>query len=129
MHIINKSTSVSPNGNKLDHSLWTRRQIRQSNNWADAFKKKLTPKWFHNNEICSVQKERIRHMINMWETWISSGWQFKDSSDRSEHNYVVQTSNVIQNSKLISETVFLTIHLNLVQEKNSTNLLNHSRIV
>lgn len=53
----------------------------------------------------------------------------KDSSDRSEHNHVFQTSNVIQNSKLISETVFLTINLNLVQDKNSTNLLNHSRIV
>ena len=30
--IYHKSTSASPNDNKLDHLLWTFRQIRQSNN-------------------------------------------------------------------------------------------------
>ena len=53
---------------------------------------------------------------------------YKDSSERPEHRNAFQTSNVIQNGKFIWETVLLMINLYLVQEKNSTNLLNHFRI-
>jgi len=73
---------VSSSDNKLDHLLWTRRQIRQSNNWSRRRIKKLTPNWFHNNGKCSTQKERLRHLIKMRENltfiWLTI-WRFSGS--------------------------------------------------